>query len=55
MNDIQKELDQAFNLISDIPVTHENVDRMFMAREHLRNAYNLAGKEASEKEADTDG
>lgn len=63
MNDLQKELDRAFLLLSDIPVSGDAVDLMSMAREHLRTAYKLAGdKQAlwtahkqAEKEADKHG
>lgn len=44
MNEIQKQLDKAFTLISAIPVSGDVVDIMAMAREHLRSAYNLAGE-----------
>lgn len=44
MNEIQKQLDKAFTLISAIPVSGDAVDIMAMARKHLRSAYDLAGK-----------
>ena len=52
MNNIQKELDQAFSLLSAISVNGENVDRMAMAKQHLRAAFKLAGEK---KEAEADG
>ena len=44
MNDVMRELDEAFALLSAIPVAFDNVDRMAMAKEHLRRAYKLAEK-----------
>lgn len=38
MDEILKEIDAAFKLISTIPVTQDAVDVMAMARHHLRNA-----------------
>lgn len=38
MDEILKEIDDAFKLISTIPVTHDNVEIMAMAKHHLRNA-----------------
>lgn len=48
MNEIQKQLDKAFTLISAIPVSGDAVEIMAMAREHVRSAYKLAGKDGSE-------
>lgn len=49
MTELQKEIDQAFKLISAVPVSGEAVELMAAARNHLRAAYNMAGKmEASE-------
>ncbi len=45
MNDLQKALDQAFRVLSAIPVSGDNVELMAMARESLRTAYHLAGGE----------
>ena len=48
MNDLQKELDKAFAMISSIPVSGDGVEMMAAAREHLRRAYKLAKPEAEE-------
>lgn len=52
MNDLQKELDQAYKLASALPVSGDGVELMAAVREHLRAAYRLAGKEEEER---TDG
>ena len=53
MTDIQKELDFAFSLISAIPVKGDSVEVMASAKEHLRQAYRIAGeKDGSTKEAE---
>lgn len=39
MDEILKEIDAAFQLISSIPVTNDSVDKMAVARSKLRNAY----------------
>ena len=44
MTDIQKEIDQAFKLLSSIPVNGDAVDVAAAAREHLRTAYKIAGE-----------
>ncbi len=43
MTDLQKEIDQAFKLLSAIPVSGDAVDLMFSARSSLRSAYQMAG------------
>ena len=50
MNDLQKELDKAFAMISNIPVTGDGVELMAAAREHLRRAYQLAKPEEEESD-----
>lgn len=45
MNDTQKELDQAYKLLSAIPVQGDSVDIMYAARERLRKAFALAADE----------
>lgn len=50
MNNIQKELDQAFKLVSGIPVKGEAVELMFAAKEHLRKAFSLAADKAENGE-----
>ena len=42
MSELQKEINEAFIIISSIPVTGNNVDSMAMARKHLRRAYQIA-------------
>lgn len=53
MTDLQKEINQAFKLISAICVSGEAVEVVAAARESLRQAYQLAA--APEEEAPTDG
>lgn len=48
MNEIQKQIDGAFTLISAIPVSGDAVEIMAMARKHLKSAYNLAGEGGQE-------
>lgn len=52
MTDLQKEIDQAFKLISAVPVSGDGVDVMSAAREHLRAAYQMA---APVEEGNSDG
>lgn len=49
MSELQKEINEAFIIISSIPVTEDSVDRMAMAREHLRRAYQMAEKSTEGK------
>lgn len=44
MNEVQKILDTAFNLISTIPVNGDNVEKMADAKNYLRAAYARAGE-----------
>lgn len=39
MDEILSELDEIFRLISGIPVTHDSVDTMAVARSKLRHVY----------------
>lgn len=39
MDEILKELDTVFQTISNIPVTHDSVDMMAVARAKLRKVY----------------
>lgn len=61
MDEIQKNIDEAFRLISTIPVSHDAVDVMAMARHYLRNASsglaNLRKNETAvaDERADTEG
>lgn len=54
MTDLQKELDAAFAILHDIPVSGDNVDRMMAIREHLRKAYRMA-EPKEPKEAEQNG
>lgn len=47
MNEIQKELDQAYRLLATLPVRGDNVEIMASIRQQLRRAYALA--EAKDK------
>lgn len=58
MENILKELDMAFGLISSIPVSGEAVDTMAVARQKLRGVYAELKKLSAEKEtkeAEADG
>lgn len=46
MNEKQKLLDEAFRLLSGIPVRGDQVDIMAAARGKLRTLYQLLGEEA---------
>lgn len=41
MSDLIQELEQAFQMLSTIPVCGDAVDRMALARAHLVNAYRI--------------
>lgn len=43
-NTIHSHLATAFNLLSSIPVCEDNVEKMAMAKQELRKAYELAKK-----------
>lgn len=45
MKQLQKTLDQAFKVLSAIPVCGDKVELMAQARELLRMAYRQAGEE----------
>lgn len=49
MTDLQKELDAAFAILHEIPVSGDNVDRMMMVRERLRRAYRMAEPKEAEQ------
>lgn len=51
MNEILKELDAVFQTISSIPVTHDSVDAMAVARAKLRRVYAQL-KDIAEKESE---
>lgn len=50
MTELQKEIDQAFKLISAITVSGDGVDVMAAVRNHLRTAYGMAGEQTGEGE-----
>ena len=47
MNDIQKEINEAYRMVSAIPVSGDAVDMMAGARIHLKEAYKLAGDKSA--------
>lgn len=55
MTELQKEINQAFKLVSAVPVSGDRVDVMAAARESLRRAYQLAAPPDDEEKEDTDG
>lgn len=50
MTDVQKELDRAFRLLSNIGVSGDGVELMAEAKELLRRAHKLAGPEKKEEQ-----
>lgn len=52
MDDILKELDAVFQTISSIPVTHDSVDTMAVARAKLRNIYAKLKKMGDDRNED---
>lgn len=44
MKELQEKLSKAYNLLSAIPVTGDNVEIMAAARELLREAHKMAGE-----------
>lgn len=50
LNDLQKEIDMAFKLISSIPVKEDSVELMAAAKSHLRKAYKMAGEPPQDTE-----
>ncbi len=58
MDEILKELEAVFQTISSIPVTHDSVDMMAVARSKLRKVYaqlKEANVEFPRKEENADG
>lgn len=51
MNEIQKKLDTAFNILSRVSVSGEGVDLMATARSILRDAFKTAGDKSALLEA----
>ena len=51
MNEIQKKLDTAFNILSRVSVSGEGVDLMATARSILRDAFKTAGDKSALWEA----
>lgn len=54
MKETMQHLDEAYRLLSKIPVSGEAVDLLAMARQELRTAYKLLQEQAG-KEAGSDG
>ena len=50
MNDIQKELDQAFLLLDRIPVQGASVETMYAVRVRLRRAFQMAADVKEEEQ-----
>ena len=56
MKDLMKKLEEAYNLLSNIPVSGQAVDAMYGARMKLRAAYQMAEKMIAEsKEEEQNG
>lgn len=54
MNEVKKQIDEAFKLISTIPVSQDNVEVMAAAKAKLRAAYaELNKQEELSKQEDT--
>lgn len=51
MNEIQKKLDTAYNILSRVSVSGESVDLMATARSILRDAFKTAGDKSALWEA----
>lgn len=51
MNEIQKKLDNAYNVLTRISVSGDSVDLMATAKSLLRNAYKTAGDKSALLEA----
>lgn len=49
MNDILKELNSVFQIVSSIPVTGDSVDSMAIARAKLRKIYAELAKDSSQE------
>ena len=47
MNDIQKEINEAYRMVSAIPVSGDAVDVMAGSRIHLKEAFRLAGDKSA--------
>ena len=56
MTEVKKQLEEAFQIISTIPVTGDHVEGMAAAKAKLRAAYHLVElSECENKEAEQDG
>lgn len=49
MNEVQKEVNAAFELIAKLSVSGDCVEIVAVAKEHLRTAYKLAADKPKEK------
>ena len=54
MEELMRELDSVFKMISRIPVAGDNVDLMAASRERLRYVYASLKKMAEEQSCDTE-
>lgn len=54
MNDVMRELDSVFKMISQIPVSGDNVDLMYASRDRLRHIYAVIKKMSEEQTCDTE-
>ena len=54
MNKIQTEINTAFQLISSILVSEDNVERMATAKHHLREAFKMAATAETPAEVKAD-
>lgn len=52
MDNILKHLDKAFLFLSDIPVKGEDVEKMAVVRQELREAYSSAKRMKEEENSD---
>ena len=55
MNEIMKNLQEAYDMLSTIPVQGQNVDVMYSARVKLRVAYKLAEEKNKSEEVSENG
>lgn len=55
MNEIMKNLQEAFDMLSTIPVQGQNVDVMYNARVKLRVAYKIAADKNKSEEVSNNG
>ena len=51
MDELQREINDAYNTLAVIPVAGDYIEVMAEAREHLRRAYKLSGLKQEEAES----